>query len=520
MPESSPDGWVLSDAALQKVIKAVRRTLGRPLNQRDDRRAGGGFGPLNITAATNNTGDTVGNHYVVEVTDGSAHVVGDELIQMVPSVVQATTTYAKQYGIVVGQAAENGDTVLVSLSGGHANYQGTAPAVGDRVGPASGAYAVSSTAPPYFTVVGVSTQYQLCNVVPCQPATISPVTLSSSVNDDADATVTLSDGRQVEAKNVSGQILESGNALCLADPHTGMYYLTGSAKPSTSGGGGGSTAAAKWFYGTVDLATDANMADGFNVANVVTLDGTTWPATSFQINNPLKLTGGDSDVVLFTQSSTARPFSPQGYVAANIMRRQPRFYEAALVSGGIASTDATGTVESVVALDGAPAPTTTTLTVSNPFNWSGTAGNYCRVVEKLAASSTVDEYILERVEFVKRQVLVASTWNSTSLIHNYISVPLPYTNETGTTVVFNTTQARTVETVASTGTSLVQLTRPLTVFAVGASTQETILNTTQVTVATSVAFSAPSETYSYRTVDVFAAGSISTAVVWTGSTCT
>lgn len=482
MDQFDPDeGYMFTGRAVRKLVKAARHTLGQPMNRPQQQGAAARFNPHDIRPILNATGGTLSQSDLVAIEAPShVHRAGDELFSMVARAVAPSTAYHKLYAIVVGVPVENEDSGLASFSGGRVRYQGTAPEPDKSVGPVSGAHAVSTTGPPYFTVTAVSTADGLCDVVPYQPATISPVTLGAQLPDGNSVTVTLSDGRQVSAENKSGQTLESGNALCLSDPFDGKHYITGSALPSTSGGAPATTGQT-WFYGLVNLATDANMEDGFNVDNVVTLDGSTWPATAFQINNPLKLTGGDDDPVLFVESSTARSFSPQGYVAAAILRRQPRWYEAAIVSGGIASTDATGTVESVVALDGAPAPTTTTLTVSNPFNWSGAGGAYCRVVEKLAASSTVDEYILERVEFVKRQVLVASTWNSTSLVHNYINVPLPYTNETGTTVVFNTTQATAVQTVASTGINLVRLDRPLTVFAAGASTQVTIFTGTTCT---------------------------------------
>lgn len=521
------DEYMLSGRAVRRTAKVVKEYIGRPLN------APGGAAPPRygsgpIRQAVNATGEELNLYDLVALSTGSlSFAEGGDLQGTAVRATKATTAYTKSYGIVVGYPAQNEEYTLVSLGGGLVNYTGTVPEEGKSVGPVSGSFAVSTTGAPYFTVVGVSTQFSLVDVVPYQPATISPVTLGAQLANSASVTVTLSDGRQVSATNKSGQTLEIGNALCVADPFDGTHYLTGSAAPSTSGerfiwrctlndniapNATGSIQLSDTTIGTAGLVTATNwslshyanlssrgvawkdtngsyyfhpearrwwMADlnaGLSstgltaeIANPIAIDGGSTLGPTTALDNQFGDYGKAGDRVLFLETPNA---GSAKYALVRVFNRTPRLYKAVLASGGIASTSVTGTVESIVALDGAPAPSTVSLTVQNPFHWSGAAGNYCHVVED--HSSTTTEYILERVEFVKRQVVVASTWNSTSLIHNYINVPLPYTNETGTTVVFATTQATAVQTVTTTGINLVRFDRPLTVFAAGASTQVTI----------------------------------------------
>lgn len=242
MADADEDAYMFNAAGVRRIVKSTRWTEGQSKQPAPPAVPRLGSGGKDVRSVINGSGEAISPNYLVAITSPSvAQAAGSDFFAVTARATKPSTTYTKQYGIVVGLPAENEEHTHASFDGGLVTYQGTQPTEGTRVGPVPGSFAVSSTAPPYFTVVGVSTQFSLCDVVPYQPATISPVTLASPLADGASADVTLSDGRVVNAQNVCGQLLASGNSLCVADPHSGMHYLTGSAAPSTAGGGSGPT---------------------------------------------------------------------------------------------------------------------------------------------------------------------------------------------------------------------------------------------------------------------------------------
>lgn len=149
MPESSPDGWVLSDAALQKVIKAVRQTLGRPLNQRDDRGAGKPFTAVQWFPFLNDSGETVPSRGIVKiVADIQTHEVGDEIVNVVYKGDKPDTTFAKKYGICWPFPVEDGEVGFLTFDGPQwMPYDSGTPAIGEGWGPKPGQWTLSKGFP-------------------------------------------------------------------------------------------------------------------------------------------------------------------------------------------------------------------------------------------------------------------------------------------------------------------------------------------------------------------------------------
>jgi hypothetical protein len=369
--ETSEDGWVLSNAALHKVIRAVRQQLGAPLNPPPNTVAKGGFGPHDIKSCTNGTGATLQPNSVVAISTPSVAVLsGSDLVQIVPRVIQGTTSYSKAYGITVGGPSTSGDGTLVSFSGGLVSYTGTAPTEGKSVGPVPNAFTVSTTGPPMFTVVGVASASSLCEVVPFHYPLISPVTLGAQLASAGAVNVTLSDGRVVNATNTAGQILEAGAALCVSDPFNGQHYITGSAKPSTVSASTSGGTASIW------KVTSATTIAAGGTGGVTLSDGTTATVTNWATRS--RIESGDKLTVYLDSSTGGHWAIPETVVA--------RMYKG-LLSGTLASTDTTVGVGTMVALDGRPGTTSIT-TCSNHLNLAGPSGAKCIVVEDIATAST------------------------------------------------------------------------------------------------------------------------------------
>lgn len=117
--ETSEEGWVLSDQALAKVVKAVRRLLGESHSKRDDRRVVTS-GPVNWRPYINDAGETVPSYGVVRLST-SFTVVTDpntsSIIDVVYHALKPSTDWTRRYGVNSASPTTDGGTGLLCLEG-------------------------------------------------------------------------------------------------------------------------------------------------------------------------------------------------------------------------------------------------------------------------------------------------------------------------------------------------------------------------------------------------------------------
>jgi hypothetical protein len=162
MAETNEGGWILSDAALAKVVKAVRRILGRSLTQRDDRSAGLDTGPVNWVTYKNVSGETVLPYSVLAPTTAftvirESTAAGASIVSIVPHMTKPTTVYNPRFAIAGSQPTTNGGTGLCTYEGPCIQRCSTAatPAMGDGYGPKPGSFEMFPGYPRTTYVDGV-----------------------------------------------------------------------------------------------------------------------------------------------------------------------------------------------------------------------------------------------------------------------------------------------------------------------------------------------------------------------------
>ncbi len=147
MAETNEGGWVLSDAALAKVVKAVRRTLGSPLTQRDDRQPIRDTGPVNWVTYKNATGTTVPPYGVLAPTT-SFSVIKDStaadasIVSIIPHMGQPSTVFQRRFAVGDAAGTTSGGIGLCTYEGPCMQRYSTSatPAMGDGYGPKPGSF--------------------------------------------------------------------------------------------------------------------------------------------------------------------------------------------------------------------------------------------------------------------------------------------------------------------------------------------------------------------------------------------
>lgn len=157
MAESSPEGWVLSDEALQKVIKTVRRELGRPVNQRDDRGRAPGFSGRLVYPFINDSESTAPRGAVLGVTASlKISLNEDAVFSVVYRCTQANTTFRNHWGVNVGGPVAAGECGLCTFEGPvNIAYDSGTPAFGEGWGPKPGQWTLSKGYPATTLVDGI-----------------------------------------------------------------------------------------------------------------------------------------------------------------------------------------------------------------------------------------------------------------------------------------------------------------------------------------------------------------------------
>jgi len=204
---------------------------------------------------------------------------------------------------------------------------------------------------------------------------------SPGVAQGANITVTLPDGRSVSALNTASHTI-----VTTAPIHVYLNRFTGGwiVIPAD-------TIVPRIFKALINDATGMDPADtNGTIDNIIMFDQGPVPQVTGKnisvIDNPLKLSANDNDVVIVQQDLTGS-LSPLGWFALAVMGKFRRRVKGLINNGaGLLASDANATIDTITTFDGSTAPTITT--AANFLGFSGKDNDIVILEEVVTASPT------------------------------------------------------------------------------------------------------------------------------------